>query len=471
MSSSRSQRQRVPGLDSMTPLPASERCEVLRVDARLRTCSVATSSGSVITGLPWPGDAYDVRAPRPGQSFIITHTHQSRGRLSDLPPEISVSAESRPVSHIEGSGTSASALSSGASKSYALSGPQDVMPGDRMWRDEAGSHMGMLAGGVLSLRASEFASVTVSRPTATVRVVANNYVVHAGAGSMAMTADDEGRTGFSLDLGSNSKYESDPSAEKFRYSKRILSDGYVDRTVVTTPSGDTVYVNEIDLDGSSFTEANYARFDARSDVDATAVDVGLDFRSMRLGIKDSASLSVGGRYAVTALGGVDLVVPASDLRAQVGGRVSLSASSGVQIKARGGTVPSPSNKAFELVAVDGSVSLRIGSPADGDRIAARSGFSLSTFAGDISLSTKTGKFSVDTLIPSSIKLGGAPGTGLFGIVLYEALETWFNLFGALLDTHTHNAAGVPTSPPLIPVWSTARPLFRTLRSRYVSTGG
>jgi hypothetical protein len=471
MSSSRSQRQRTPGLDGLRVLPMSERCEVIRVDTHARTCTVTTSSGSLITGLPWPGDAYDVRVPRPGQSFVLEHSHQSRGHLRALPPEIAVARAQTPLSHIPGSGSPSTDLSETRTRSYSLTGPTDVMPGDRLWRGESGEHMGLLSGGVLSLRASEFANVTVSRPTASVRIAANTFKVHAGAGSMELFADVEGRTGYKLDIGSNAEYESDPGSEKFRYMQRVMADGYVLSTRVTSPSGEDRYHSEVDLDGSLFVEAEYARLETRGSAELFAQTASIDVKTLNARVERAASAEVAGRTTLGLLGGLSISAPAGDIQLQSSGVMGLTSTSGVRFKARGGLLPVPTNKAFEVVAVDGGVSFRIGSLSDGDRGAANSGFDLSTLTGDITFASKSGKFLINTALPGSVKLGGLGSVGIYGVMLYEAFEAWMQLFGTLLDTHTHNAAGVPTTPPLVPIWASSSATLRTIRSNYVSTGG
>ena len=164
------------------------------------------------------------------------------------------------------------------------------------------------------------------------------------------------------------------------------------------------------------------------------------------------------------------------------GPMSLTTTAGLRIGAVGSIAPTPLTSAFSVTASNGSAVFDVGNPLAGDVQTAQSSFDVVVWGtGQAQMSTRgVGGVTLGCTIPGGIRLGG-PGLvrpapyvpGPFGAVVYERLMAAFAALGAALDTHTHVSAtpGAPTTPPVVPPWSSTSAGFAAARSLYVTLGG
>jgi len=452
-----------------------ERCYVYEVFPDRYTCDVYTEGGRFLKGVPWPQSGQSIRAPKrrerlgvhfnmgmPSLVEIATDVQQSPGEEDDLPP-LQVS----PVDGVGGEDNVYAGVGSGNERGNF---PKDVVPGDHIELGDLGQMMGTLSGGVVVVKANELAQIIATQARNLLRLVGQNFQLYTGAGSLEFVTD-EGKTSMVLRAGADSETEASPDAENFRIRCELGDEGEMVDFRVTDGKGRALYRHYVDPDGRVESESR------------RKTEIIEEDRRTEIGSVDQTSIggdkieSVAGSSVETVEGtkGIDA---GGSARIQAGGDAAmtalndlfLSAARNAAVTATGDVTSSDPSMLFTIS--NGDVFFNVGSPLAGDAQVSQSGFRVNTQTGRIALQSLLGKVELNAG-PGMTKIGGAPRVGPFSAVMYELLEAFMALFGALIDTHTHFVPTIAsqTGPPVIPPYLASQWALPLSRSNFVKLGG
>lgn len=461
--------------DPFSPLstrPTGEHCVVEHVYPSTYTCDVRTQSGRFLTSVQWPGGEQDIQAPVVGQGFVVLYIDQ-RPRL--FPAIIAPLASETPayrVSAVPDVGAEGDVYGGKGDGNARGNRPLDVLPGDRVWAGQEGQLLGLLGGGIVTMKAGELAQVMASQLRNLVRVVAQNFEIFTAGGELKFINNPEdGKTSLSLRLGADEATESSPLQSKFRVRAELGHiAGLVDFAVMDRQGRD-VFSIHVDPDGRLFHSATRATSVIDQDL-VTLIGTNEEHT-----VGGSRTLSVGGDQSV-AVGGSLTQEVAGALAARAGSDMTLSSMHDMQLFCRrffNQTVTGAignQKSAYEVTVNNGHVEFHVGDPIRGDLQASRSSFKVRTTLGDISLQAKASKIKLNSPLPRGVVIGG-PGPGIYSAVLYERLRVFMTVFGAMIDSHTHVSAGpaLATTPPLPLPWQISQGLFGLSKSQFVALGG
>ena len=458
-------------------IQTSERCSVLEVYPDRYTCDVFTERGRFLAGVSWPGVGASIHVPRRGDTLqvsfdlgipVLTEGTVSTQRSPDVDdiddvPELRVS----PVGGVGGDDAVYGGTGSGNARGNS---PRDVLPGDRVQLGDLGQMTGLLTGGVVMMKANDMAQVIATQARNLLRLVGQNFELYTGAGSLEFVTD-EGKTSMVLRAGADSETESSPDAENYRIRCELGAEGELVDFRVTDGKGRALYRHYVDPDGRVETEAR-----RRTDV------IGEDLRTEigageRRAVGGDQVTHVGGSSIETVAGakGVDAgggfsVQSGADASVVAMNEMLLAAGKQLQFAATGSVVGT--DPAMLFTVANGDVKFDIGRPVAGDAQIRRSGFDVNTLTGKISLGTTLGKVELNAG-PGNTKIGGMGSYGPYNAVVYEMLQVFMNLFGNLIDTHTHAVPSIVavTGPPLIPPYASSQGSLRLAKSNFVKLGG
>ena len=461
--------------DPFSPLstrPTGEHCIVEHVYPSTYTCDVRTQSGRYLTSVQWPGGEQDIQAPVVGQGFVVLYIDQ-RPRL--FPAIIAPLASETPayrVTAVPDVGAEGDVYGGKGDGNARGNRPLDVLPGDRIWAGQEGQLLGLLGGGIATMKAGELAQVMASQLRNLVRIVAQNFEILTAAGELKfINNSDDGKTSLSLRLGADEATESSPLQSKFRVRAELGHiAGLVDFAVMDRQGRDVFSVH-VDPDGRLFHSAT--RVTSVIDQDLVTL-IGTDEEHT---VGGSRTVTVG-KDQVEAIGGSSTQEVGGSLAARAGSDMTLSSMHDMQLFCRrffNQTVTGAignQNSAYEVTVNNGHVEFHVGDPVRGDLQASRSSFKVRTTLGNISLQTKAAKIKLNSPLPRGVVIGG-PGPGIYSAVLYERLRVFMSVFGKLLDLHTHNctAPGTPSGPPVPLIWTPTQGLFGLAKSQFVALGG
>lgn len=444
----------------------SEKCIVTAVNTERYTCTVFTEFGALLEGVPFPdgGDTVPkIKSVEYAVNYGLGEPTLERVVMEPATTEVEVEMRVSGVASAGNPGTSSTNTGRGKRRANK---PSDVLPGDWVKQGSTGQLVGVLEGGVVLVKASELAQIILSQASNLVRVLGKNVVMDTGMGTLALKTVD-GKSTLDLSLGSDESTESDPDAENFRIRAELGANGEMVDFRVTDGDGRAVYRLHIDPDGRVQSQA--LRKTAVIDEDLV-LEVGT---TIDVSSGGSANLQAGGEVRAQASGNISAqssgsvgVSSSQDISMSAVGSVQVAGASGVSIAARADGV-SPS---FSVTTSNGDVNFDVGSPANGQVSPLGSSFNVNSTFGDILLNTTLGQISLNSSRPLGCKLGGG-GPGIYGAVLYEQLAVLLQAIAVYLDTHTHNALGTPTSPPLLPSSTIITPALPLLRSNFVTLGG
>lgn len=448
-----------------------ERCIVRAVYPDNHSCDVFTEKGKYLAGIAWPDSGRKV--PKRGEKYAV-HFHMGKPALERIQADAKrspVDSEVPKLTAAKGIGGDDGFYKNKGSGNHRGSGPRDVLPGDWFEMGTMGNLIAVLEGGTTVLKASELAQIIASQSHHLLRLIGKSIKMDTGAGTLDFTTE-EGKSTLNLYMGSDEETEGSPAVENYRIRCEMGSDGELVDFRVTDGKGRSVYRVHVDPDGrvqkKSTRETHVIAQDRRTEIgtmDETTVGRGKISR-----VSETFTEEIGGDH-LKNLGGSFKVRAAQTAALSALENLLLTASKGVEISSSGSLTDS--NPSMVLRASNGDMVFDVGNPAYGDAQVSRSGFDVSTFTGDITFKPTLGSFEVNTNVPNSVKLGG-PGPGVFSAVLYETFYSFMELFGTLIDTHTHAVpalGGVPTAPPLSPMWTPTKSLLRSAKSSYVSYGG
>lgn len=458
---------------------SSSKCTVLTVDGRQLLVDWPHSQ----TGIS--GAGADIRPPEQGQQVLI-QIGSGRPFIAQTQAVISPrSAASRAFS-LADTGQASSSLGAWGPM-YQDMLPQDVQPGDRVQMGNQGQKIGILEGGVAVLSATPFAGVRAFQKSDTLQLFGRNTQLETGFGTLRFW-DVAGKRGVDLVGGFDQKTESGTGRENWTVrmalgpnAQGMYDFGLYDRT------GDPLFTQSIDTEGNH--TVNQAGGFVRQLGGLLAENIAKG-RSIQVQDGDD-SLSVAGAWTRTVGGEASLASS---------GKMSLLSSSDLFSSARRDHVASvgrnatwnisgdpiqgtPASKALNINVSNGSVLMDVGNPVNLDLQKTKSGITLQTWLGDITLqSMMTGKVIVNTTLPGSVLLGANAGVAPYSAVIYEQLQTFLTTListvMAYLDTHTHGSVAPsiapPTTPPIVPSTAMLAPLLAQMtlfKSLKVSLGG
>jgi len=454
----------------------SERCAVHSVYPDRYTCDIFTETGRFLTGVPWPGVDGGVNAPRIGQQMVADFT-LGAPRLSlqtadrQTTDDGQTSFTTAPTSDVGGQDPVYADAGTGNARGNL---PRDVLPGDWLQVGDLGNMLGVLEGGATIVKASELAQIIATQAQNLLKLVGQNFALYTGAGELRFDTTG-GKTSMVLRAGADNETESDPrTAENFRIRLEMGDEGELVDFRVTDGTGRILQRLHIDPDGRVETESK-RRTDVINEDRRTEVGEN-DVRVVGGNVADR----VGGTVVQEVSGSVNTLAGGT-VRSRAGGDAAMSAGHDVLVNAArnarfstGGQVVG-SDPSMLFTVANGDVSFDVGNPAAGDTQVRQSGFNVDLYTGSFSVSTIAGEIDFVSPIPGSVKLGGISGAnGAFSVMIYEFFDIFMEIFGFLLDTHTHlqpALGGVPTTPPTVPIWQSSRAFFELSKSKYIKTGG
>ncbi len=470
--SSKEERDRQKGA-ALSPLSHQQTWEdgiIQGVYPSRHTCDVYTNRGKFLAGVAWPGDGS--RSPRRGESVAV-HYQLGRPLLVAIPGRGVANAQA-PASSITpdaaygGNDPLYQGVGTGRGRG---SDAADMLPGDWLQSGDLGNFIAVLAGGTTVLKASDLAQIIATYANNLVRIVAKNFQLDTGAGSIACLTEG-GKSTFTLRLGADEETESYPDEENFRIRCEMGHEGELVDFRVTDGKGRALYRLHISPDGrvEQEMEGEVVTNSGSKKEEIAGSDTSSVGGDKAESIAGSSTKAVQGAMTLSSGGGMQLQ-SAQNVALTALHDLFLSAGRATTINALGSLTDNID--ALKVNAANGSVVFDIGSPSIGDAQIKRSGFQVSTLTGDIHFKSLLGSFKVDTTRPGGVKLGG-PGPGIFSAVLYETFQSFMELFGLMIDTHVHPVpalGGIPTAPPLIPPWQTSRSLLPLSKSTFVKFGG
>lgn len=453
-----------------TPMRRWEQCTILEVFPATYTCTVFSETGAIIDGVGFPEDGSHVPAINgtdyavhfsTGEPMLVVASSSSRYNDEEQTP-------SQQLTPVRGVGGEDPLLREKGLGGKRGSRAADVLPGDWVKSNPAGNLIAVLEGGATMIKASELAQIILTQANDLVRIMGKNVTMDTGMGSIKLHTVD-GKSTLDMQLGGDEATESHPSKDNYRIRLRMGAAGEMSTFKVTDQGGRTLFCTDIDPDGRLHTLARNRTLETLEDVVSV---VGGELKetiggSVERAVGGASKTAVGGDAEVT-VGGTHATVARQDAQ-RIAGRDSTSFSRrnyrNVALGSGTGSVPSMSFNAS-----NGDVFFDVGNPLNGDVQTRASAFKVQTTTGDMVFTSPLGDFNVRTTMPGSVSLGGAFGAPFSG-VLYEFFDVVMSTVASWLDTHTHTAAGVPTSPPIFPVTPFIRATVPACKSYYVKFGG
>lgn len=443
-------------------------CTVLEVYTEACVCTVHTIEGEIVYDARFPDD--NTAVPKRGDRMLLSRV-AGEPLLSKMPPPavFNPDGEERvprmtPIPAGAADDAYAQPEINGPDRRGNL--PKDVLPGDRVEQGPDGQIMGLLSGGSALLKASDLAQIILTQARNLVRIVGNTVRLDTGMGVLEMRTE-EGKSTLDLKLGADEATESGVSAENWRIRAELGQEGEIMDLRVLDTRGRAVYRHHVDPDGrvdtlsrrkTEFVDETLRTVIGEDDDRFVAGDTRHDLRGDKV-------VEVGGSQHTTVSGNSALQT-GNDLSLQAGHDLLLGATRSGRLFF-GGSALSVAD-AFLLRAVNGDVTFDVGDPARGDVLA--SAINLRAPVGGIRLTTGLGRIQLNCARPGGVGLGG-PGAKPFHPVMYEFFASMLRVLGALLDSHVHVVAGVPSSPPVSPVSPTIIGMLPACKSRFVKLGG
>jgi hypothetical protein len=451
-----------------------ERCIVKEVYPGKYTCDVFTERGKFLSGVPWPGGEEDIRAPRRGDQLGV-HFHLGSPTLFEARVDTLRDREGEEAFRLTGApgfGADDPIYAQEGDTNQRGDAPRDVLPGDWVRQGELGQMLGVLTGGTTIFKAGELAQIIATQARNLLRLVGQNFQLYTGAGELQFTTED-GKTSMILRAGGDVETESSPSQDNFRIRCELGDEGEMVDFRVTDGKGRELYRIHIDPDGrvqkQALRETSIFEEDRRTEIGTNDATVIGGARATNIGGTDN--LSSGGAREVE-VGGAHRTRAAGDIAQSTLRDYVVNSRRNVDMRAFGDPVGGLTTPAFSVTVANGNVEFDVGNPISGS-ILPTSKFKVNTLAGDIDFTALAAYINLNSSLPGGVKAGG-PGPGLFNAVLFETLKAFFEVFGTLLDTHIHGQpalGGIPTTPPLVPPWTSSKALLELAKSNFVKIGG
>lgn len=468
------QRGAFDAFDSQVYRQSWFRCTVFEVHPKSKTCTVVDEKGRWYPHLPIPVKNRDpvtgagvYSMPKRGTEYLIS-CDPGYPTLLEYNSEQTAPRSDGATQVLLGSGEDSDAFldNNPDAKEY---GPKGLSPGDHALVGDAGQLMGVLSGGVVVAKASELAQVICSQAGDLLRLLGRNCDIITGFGKISFENNGD-RTSMTLRGGSNFSTQTSPQRNNaYTIHADLGATGDLVNFKITNQAGDDLAKIHYNPNGDVTRVSNNVSDEIRGILsEYVQGDVA---RHVGGNIKTTVNGNVTSTYAqnnTTEVYGTNTTTAIRDQTVNAMNDIKLTAGRNVQLTASGDVLNVPGAAAMKTTVANGSWVIDIGNPLSGDVGSPLSGFDLSAFLGDLSLSTKLGKISLRSTIPDSILLGGQVPVG--HAVIFEMLASFLTQLGTLLDTHIHTTVVGPTSPPN-PIFAPVSDNIPLLRSQYVTLGG
>lgn len=368
--------------------------------------------------------------------------------------------------------------------------PDDIMPDDWIQMGPDGNMLGILAGGVNVLKSGPLSQIRTHGINDLIEAICRNYRHISDMGEFTI-ANNDGRINMRFRGGSDQRNEAGPDEENWTIRFDLGSDGDMLNFELTTPQGQTLFRLHVDSDGQcEIFGVNGVSINSGSQNEGVSAEETSGSKFIKIEgdqtvvINGSRTNTVNTNDAETVVGDKDVSV-GNDYRTQTLRDFAIGVGRNMAVSVQG------NNLGGDAISIDveaGDVVTTIGSATS---LRPDSGYSLTTFAGDMNFeSTAGGSFFFESLlgeykstirksttntnrIPDSVILGGDSLAS--HLVKYEQLELHLSTLYKMLDAHIHVENGTAAAvgslpvfgvsgPPVIPFSPALAPQILTLKS-------
>ena len=456
------------------------------------TATVRTEHGALIPGVPrlrsTPGEVVPLAV---GTDVLVSHDYGPpiiMGVLT-IPAGNNANTSSYSVTDEEGfggEGLNKASIPAGNYRNAAE--PRDLIPGDWSQVGEEGNLFALLGGGTNVMRSSAVAQIRTHLINDLVEIISRNFRHVTDMGEFKIENND-GRINMSFRGGTDQRSEAGPDEENWTIRMDLGATGDLFNLEFTTPQGQTLFKFHVDAEGgceifgiNGINLASGSRIGGGHTEEHegdSANSVGGSRTANTLG---DAENNVGGNLTEDIGGDVTSTI-GNDWRTQVLRDVAIGAGRAMAVTVQGPEIPGGTAMTYDIE--NGDWVVDIGGPSS-----PLSGFSMSTFTGDIKhASTSGGVISNETLagfienrslgfkastfsLPDSVILGGE--TIVSHLVKWEELFSYLTSLHIALDSHAHLipstafAGLIPvtgaTAQPIVPIGAPLAGLLATFRS-------
>lgn len=457
-----------------------EYATVLRYNSDRHSATVRTERGRTINGVPrlrsTPGEVAPLST---GTEVLISYEYGNPIIMGIMTIPASDNQDTTKYSVTEeegfgGQGTNKSTITTGGNYRQAQE-PTDMMPGDWGYVGENGNLISVLNGGVNVLKSSPLSQIRTYQVNDLVELISRNYRHISDMGEFSIFNDD-GRINMRFRGASDQRSEAGPDEENWTIRFDLGSEGDMLNFELTTPKGQTLFRLHVDSEGAAEiygingVAINSGTRTGGSHAEEHTGDSNSTIKGNRVAsVKGDVTDSTGGNLK-REVGSDYQTNVNNDYRVQALRDLSLGCGRNMSVAVQGGE----GDNALTYDIEDGNWTVELGSATAPD-----SGFSMSTFSGDVSFSsTLGGSFIVDSALgnlstktkeakintqsfPDSVVLGGDRLQS--HLVKFEQLQSHLIQLYRALDRHTHqipstaSAGGASvtgtTGTPVVPIGS------------------
>jgi hypothetical protein len=340
-----------------------------------------------------------------GTQVCITHDFGPPMILGVLNYTTQVEAEDAPTSitGVEGTGADDAINPTDANANFRPnSTPRDLAPNDSVEVGPMGNVIGVLDGGVNVIKSTDFAQIRTHLVNDLVEILSDKFR-HFTSMGFSEVKNDGGRTSYVFRGGTDQLHEAGSDQENWTIRLDLGGTGDLFKFELTEPDGTSVFRIHVTPDGKADLYAAKG-FNWKEGEQGTSKSLKDEITE----VKGAVTRTIGGEETRKVRGARKTSVSSNDSK-NVG-------NDGVEsyvrhfIKSVGGdakytfvggdsAVATPTNEALAFEVVNGSWVINIGDPISGGSPAAKAGFDLRTFLGDITMKIKTsGNLDLSTLL-------------------------------------------------------------------------
>jgi len=465
------------------------------------TSDVRTASGRVLNGIPRmrssPGDIVHLEI---GTEVLLNFDYNTPIILGVLstPSGTPTDTNKHSIDDTEGFGGQGSNKSSEFTHgNYRLAHePDNMMPGDWTRLGTDGNCVGVLAGGVSTLRSTPMSQIRTHMFNELVEIFSRNFRHVTDMGESTIL-NNNGRVTWRFRGGSDQRTEAGPDEQKWTIKMDLGAGDDFFNFELCTPNQQTLFNIKVTGDGQcEIYGLNGVSINSGSQSGGTSSEESTGDKIRYIG--GSVTENIEGSNTKVIKGNSEETVN-NDVRVSAGNDINHNATRDYGVSAGRnmavsvmGPLTNPVGTAMSYNIFTGNWVVDIGGPLSPNPL---SGFSMTTFAGDMEFnSLAAGNFKVDSplgkletttrkavvstnMLPDSVILGGSVLSS--HLVKYEQLDLHLKVLYSLLDTHVHleNGTSFAAVIPVIGVSGTPPPGYfssilspTTLAFKSITTG-
>lgn len=415
--------------------PYGERGFVTEIFPATYSYTVQTEVSGVLHGvqrmMQAPGDTMMLPV---GTLVAISHAYGTPLIAGVLHHGTTVSDEKTPnsLTGVEGRGADDPLYADKGAANFRPEGaPRDISPNDWAHVGASGNAIGVLDGGVNIMKSTDFAQIRTHLVNDVVEIISQRFR-HLTSMGFSEIKDEAGRTSYIFRGGSDQTTECGSDQENWTIRFDLGKTGDLFKFELTQPDGASAFRIHVTPDGKADLYAAKG-FNWNGGDEHTSKHLSDEVSE----VKGDVSRTVGGQENRNVRGGRTTTVSANDTRSvgndgvesfirhftkSVGGQAKYTFVGGDPLKA------TPVNEALGYEIVNGSWKVNIGDPLSAASPAAKAGFDLSTFLGDIGMRVRTaGNVDFSTL------LGNATLQTTAGIATLKTLAGIANVDGSTVN--------------------------------------